>query len=602
MTQDDIVKTIITSDGVSRDAGRTNLLQYLVRIQHRLSYIPGSAITQLAALLQLPESEIRGVIGFYSFLHEQARGDYDILLSDSITDHMLGSRKLLQKLCSTLGVKAGVPRADGRVTVDTTSCTGICDQGPALLVNGEVISQLNDNRIEQLCQLIEAGTEVSQWPAEFFQIKDHIRRRDLLLADETTAASPDGSALRALLESGGNALLEVIEKSGLRGRGGAGYSAAIKWRLCQQTEADSRYVVCNADEGEPGTFKDRVLLNSYADSVFEGMTLCAGVIGAQRGYLYLRGEYRYLLEPLETILQQRRENGLLGQGILGKQGFDFDIDIHLGAGAYICGEESSLIESLEGRRGIPRRRPPFPVTHGYLDKPTVVNNLETFMAAAKIAVLGADWFRRAGTAESTGTKLLSISGDCERPGIYEYPFGVTIKQVLEDCGASNTQAVQISGAAGTTLPVTDAGRRIAFEDVSTAGSFIVFNKDRQLLDMVQNFAHFFVHESCGFCTPCRVGGSLLKDLVDKLVNGHATHYDVTEMKQIGNLMKRTSHCGLGKTAANPVLDLLNRFPQLVEDRLTHSGYEPAFDLDAALQEARDITGRDDAGAHIGSDS
>jgi [NiFe] hydrogenase diaphorase moiety large subunit len=602
MTPDEIIQTIIASAGTSRATGQSHLLQYLVQIQRRLSYIPGQAIIQLATLLQLPESEIRGVIGFYTFLHENPRGDYDILLSDSITDHMLGSRTLLQQLCNTLGVATGVPRADGRVTVDTTSCTGICDQGPALLVNGQVVSRLSDSRIEHICRLIETSTGISQWPAEFFQVEDNIRRRDLLLSDDTATASPDGSALRALLEHGNVAMLGAIEQSGLRGRGGAGFRTAMKWRFCQQAEAGNRYVVCNADEGEPGTFKDRVLLNSYADSVFEGMTLCAGVIGARQGYLYLRGEYRYLLEPLERALQQRRENGLLGQRILGKDGFDFDIEIHLGAGAYICGEESSLIESLEGKRGIPRNRPPFPVTHGYLNQPTVINNVETFMAAARIAALGADWFCRAGTAKSTGTKLLSISGDCERPGIYEYPFGVTIKQVLEDCGAVNTQAVQIAGAAGTTLPLADAGRCIAFEDVSTGGSFMVFNNDRKLLDMVQNFAHFFVHESCGFCTPCRVGGSLLKDLVDKLVNGHATHYDVAEMKQIGTLMQQASHCGLGSTAPNPVLDLLNRFPQLVEDRLAHSGYEPAFDLDAALQEARDITGRDDTGAHIGSAS
>ena len=601
MKHDEIIKTIIASAGTAHAAERLHLLQYLCQIQQRLSFIPGEAITQLAGLVQMPESEIHGVIEFYSFLHTQPRGDYDILLSDSITDHMLGSRELLQRLCTRLGVEAGVPRADGRVTVDTTSCTGLCDQGPAMLVNGQAVSRLSDSRIDQICTLIDAGTEVSQWPAGFFEIEDNIQRRDLLLADETTAASPDGSALRALLASSGDALLDSIEKSGLRGRGGAGYSAGLKWRLCKQAEADSRYVVCNADEGEPGTFKDRVLLNSYADSVFEGMTLCAGIIGAQQGYLYLRGEYRYLLEPLQAVLQRRRENGLLGQGILGKDGFDFDIDIHLGAGAYICGEESSLIESLEGKRGVPRRRPPFPVTHGYLNKPTVVNNLETFMAAAKIAALGVDWFCSAGTPESTGTKLLSISGDCERPGIYEYPFGVTIRQILDDCGATDTQAVQVAGAAGTTLPIADAGRCIAFEDVATAGSFMVFNNDRDLFDMVHNFAHFFAHESCGFCTPCRVGGSLLKDLVVKLVNGHATQYDVTEMKQIGALMKRTSYCGLGKTAPNPVLDLLNRFPQLVEDRLAHSGYEPAFDLDAALQEARDITGRDDAGAHIGSE-
>jgi [NiFe] hydrogenase diaphorase moiety large subunit len=602
MTDDEIIKAIIASAGAARDAERPHLLQYLCQIQQRFSYIPGSAITQLATLLQMPESEIRGVISFYSFLHERPRGDYDILLSDNITDHMLGSRILLQQLCNRLGVEPGVPRADGRVTVDTTSCTGICDQGPAMLVNGRVISRLSDRRIDHICALIETTTDVTQWPAEFFRVEDNIRRRDLLLSDETAAASPDGSALRALLGTGGDAILDVIEKSGLRGRGGAGFRTGMKWRFCKQAMADSHYVVCNADEGEPGTFKDRVLLNSYADSVFEGMTLCAGVIGARRGYLYLRGEYRYLLEPLEAVLQQRRENGLLGQRILGKEGFDFDIDIHLGAGAYICGEESSLIESLEGKRGIPRIRPPFPVTHGYLHQPTVVNNVETFMAAAKIAVLGADWFCSAGTPESTGTKLLSICGDCERPGIYEYPFGVTIKQVLEDCGAANTQAVQIAGAAGTTLPVADAGRRIAFEDVATGGSFMVFNTHRDLLDMVQNFAQFFVHESCGFCTPCRVGGSLLRDLVEKLANGHATHYDVDEMQQIGALMKRASHCGLGTTAPNPVLDLLSRFPQLVESRLANSGYEPAFDLDAALQEARDISGRDDAGAHIRAES
>jgi [NiFe] hydrogenase diaphorase moiety large subunit len=598
MTHDEVIESIIASVGTSPEAERPRLLQYLCEIQQQFSHIPGAAITRLAALLQMPESEIYGVISFYSFLHAQARGKYDILLSDSITDHMLGSRILLQLLCNRLGVEPGIPRADGRVSVDTTSCTGICDQGPAMLVNGRVVSQLSDRRIEHICALIETATDVSRWPAEFFRVEDNIRRRDLLLSDETAAITPDGSALRALLETDRDTVLEVIEKSGLRGRGGAGFRTGMKWRFCMQAQAGHHYVVCNADEGEPGTFKDRVLLNSYADSVFEGMTLCAGIIGAQRGYLYLRGEYRYLLEPLQAVLQQRRDNGLLGQRILGRDGFDFDIEIHLGAGAYICGEESSLIESLEGKRGIPRIRPPFPVTHGYLNQPTVVNNVETFMAAAKIAALGADWFCQAGTPESTGTKLLSVCGDCERPGIYEYPFGVSIKQVLEDCGAVDTQAVQIAGAAGTTLPVSDSGRRLAFEDVATGGSFMVFNRNRNPLDMVQNFAHFFVHESCGFCTPCRVGGSLLKDLVDKLVNGHATQYDVAEMENISMLMKNASHCGLGTTAPNPVLDLLKRFPQVVEKRLVHSGYEPAFDLDAALQEARDISGRDDAGAHI----
>jgi len=592
------IEEFISSITASANNQPGHLLQYLYEIQYQYSHIPQQAIQLLAEKLSLTESHIHGVIGFYSFLHGSSRGAYDILFSDSITDHMLGSRQLLDQLCKTLGVAPAIPREDGRVTVDTTSCTGICDQGPAMLVNGWTITRLDQNRIETIAKLIESGTAVEQWPQEFFQVEDNIHRRDILLSDD----SNKGDALRALIEQGDDAVLEEIESSGLRGRGGAGFKTGMKWRFCKQAEADQHYVVCNADEGEPGTFKDRVLLNAYADTVFEGMTVCAGLIGASKGYLYLRGEYRYLRAALEQKLQQLRETGLLGNNILGKDGFDFDIEIHMGAGAYICGEESSLIESLEGKRGIPRKRPPFPVTHGYQNKPTVVNNVETFMSAALIAIHGADWFRSIGTEESCGTKLLSISGDCEKPGIYEYPFGVSIQDILKDCGAKDTQAVQLAGAAGFTIPAAEFEHCVAFEDVSTGGSFMVFNHDRDLLDMVKNFAHFFVHESCGFCTPCRVGSALMKDLVDKVHSGHAGQYDLDEIRKIGLLMRSASHCGLGTTAPNPMLDTLNKFPQIYEKRLKHSGYEPAFDLDAALQDARDITGRDDAGAHIGTES
>jgi [NiFe] hydrogenase diaphorase moiety large subunit len=592
------IEEFISSITASANNQPGHLLQYLYEIQYQYSHVPQQAIQLLAEKLSLTEAHVHGVIGFYSFLHDSARGSYDVLLSDSITDHMLGSRELLDSLCTKLGVIPGTPREDGRVSVDTTSCTGMCDQGPALLVNGWAITRLDENRINTIAELIEAGTAVEQWPQAFFHVEDTIQRRDILLSDD----SNKGEALRVLIEQGDDALLEQIESSGLRGRGGAGFKTGMKWRFCKHAEADQHYVVCNADEGEPGTFKDRVLLNAYADKVFEGMTLCAGIIGASKGYLYLRGEYRYLRAPLEQKLQQLRETGLLGNSILGKDGFDFDIEIHMGAGAYICGEESSLIESLEGKRGIPRKRPPFPVTHGYHNKPTVVNNVETFMSAALIAIHGADWFRSVGTEESCGTKLLSISGDCEKPGIYEYPFGISIQDILKDCGATDIQAVQLAGAAGFTIPAAEFERCVAFEDVSTGGSFMVFNQDRDLLDMVKNFAHFFVHESCGFCTPCRVGSSLMKDLVDKVHSGHAGRYDLDEIRKIGQLMRSTSHCGLGTTAPNPMLDTLNKFPQIYEKHLKHSGYEPAFDLDAALQDARDITGRDDAGAHIGTES
>ena len=592
------IDTFIDEVTAASDNRPDHLLQYLYEIQYQYSFISDEAIIRLADKLSMTESQIRGVVGFYSFLHTTPRGRYDILVSDSITDHMLGSRELLSSLCKKLAVGLGQPRADGRVTVDTTSCTGMCEQGPAMLVNGWTITRLDQRRIDSIVDLIEAETAIEQWPKEFFEVEDNIQRRDILLSDD----SANGNALRALIEQGSEQMLEQIEASGLRGRGGAGFKTGMKWRFCKQAEADQRYVVCNADEGEPGTFKDRILLNTYANKVFEGMTLCAGVIGATKGYVYLRGEYRYMRSALEEVLKKRREAGLLGKKILDKPGFDFDIEIHMGAGAYICGEESSLIESLEGRRGIPRKRPPFPVTHGYMNKPTVVNNVETFMAAALIAIHGADWFHSVGTEQSSGTKLLSISGDCDRPGIYEYPFGVSIQHILQDCGAGDAQAVQIAGAAGFTLPAREFERCVAFEDVSTGGSFMVFNQQRDLLDMVQNFAHFFVHESCGFCTPCRVGSALMKDLIDKVCAGHAGQYDLDEIHNIGKLMRGSSHCGLGTTAPNSMLDTLSKFPEIYQQRLRHTAYEPAFDLDAALQDARDITGRDDAGAHIGSES
>jgi [NiFe] hydrogenase diaphorase moiety large subunit len=570
------------------------LLQHLHAIQNQYSHIPKAAIELLSERLHVSQLHIYTVIDFYAFLHRNPRGYFDIRISDNITDRMLGNQGLLKDLCKKLGVTPGVPRADGRVSCDLTSCTGMCDQGPAVLVNGMAIPNLIEKRVHQIIGRIEAGIPVKKWPKQWFVAEDNIQRPDKLLAGDFI----NGSTISALAANGADAMLDKIDQSGLRGRGGAGFSTATKWRICRDAPAKDRYVVCNADEGEPGTFKDRVLLNSFADCLFEGMTLCAGIIGSKRGFVYLRGEYLYLREALEKTLQDRRDAGLLGNNILGHPGLDFDIEIHMGAGAYICGEESALIESLEGKRGIPRNRPPYPVTQGYKNQPTVVNNVETLVAAAKIGAFGAQWFNTTGTEKSHGTKLLSVSGDCERPGIYEYPFGVTIRQILIDCGANDTQAVQVSGPAGATIPPQEFYRKIAFEDIACGGSFMIFNQRRDLLKMVLNFARFFRHESCGFCTPCRIGSTLINDLVEKVLVGHATSYDLDEIRGVGALMQKAAHCGLGATAPNSVLDTLDKFPGIYSKRLHNTSHTPAFDLDAALEVSRRLTGRDDEEAHI----
>jgi len=571
----------------------THLLAILRAVQARYQHIPETAIEQLADLLSIPRTQILAVVEFYSFLHLQPRGQYDILISDSITDHMLGKHAIMAYLSERLQVAVGAVRADGVVSLDNTSCTGLCDQGPAGLVNGLPLTQLDNSKIDQIADLVNAQTPLADWPSELFAVSDNIQQTGLLL-DNPIAK---GEALQATFARGTQATLAEIDQSGLRGRGGAGFKTAMKWRFCSEEAEPVRFVVCNADEGEPGTFKDRVLLNSYADQVFEGMTVAAAIIGAKQGFIYLRGEYLFLFEPLQAILQQRRDAGLLGNNILG-QGLDFDIEICLGAGAYICGEESALIESLEGKMGIPRNRPPYPVTQGYLGKPTVVNNVETFLAAAAIAVHGGDWFGSIGTDKSKGTKILSISGDCARPGIYEVPFGSTVQSVLNACGADDVLGVQIGGPSGTFIANDELQRKLAFEDLATGGSFIIFNASRNILEIVNNFTHFFAHESCGFCTPCRVGTSLLKKQLDKIIEGHGSAGDLVALEELCQLVKNYSHCGLGQTAANPILSTLERYPELYQAQLKNISYEPGFDLDAALETARRMANRNDAGAHL----
>ena len=598
-------------------SSRTELLQMLREVQEPDGWVRPEAISAIARAVDLPRARVEGVAGFYSFVHLAPGGRYRLRFSDNITDRMAGNLPLLDHLCHLLWVERGKTSEDGLVSIDTTSCTGMCDQAPALLVNGWAIPDLDRRRIETIAELVRARQAVEDWPRELFAVADNIRRKDILLDAAVQPGEPIRAALargagstdtRAASErswreglpaaAGGHAMLEEIRRSNLRGRGGAGFGTALKWEACAASEAP-RYVVCNADEGEPGTFKDRVLLASYADLLFDGMTVAAFAVGASQGFVYLRGEYRHLLAPLEAVLARRRRDGLLGHGICGQAGFDFDIAVHLGAGAYVCGEETALLESLEGKRGIPRNRPPYPVARGYLKHPTIVNNVETLCAAALIAVRGGDWYASIGTPRSTGSKLLSISGDCGRPGVYEYPFGVTVAEVLADCGAEFTQAVQVSGPSGTCIDAGEFERRIAFEDLPTAGAMMMFDESRDMFEVARNFVHFFAHESCGFCTPCRVGTTLLRRLMDKLAAGNGSQHDLTQIVDLNHVLHAASHCGLGHTACNPVLDTLKRFRPAYERRLVSLDFAPSFDLDGALARAREMTGRDDAGAHIG---
>ena len=367
-----------------------------------------------------------------------------------------------------------------------------------------------------------------------------------------------GSSVRKALEMDRDDILFEIKDSGLKGRGGAGFPVSTKWMLTAAANAEQKFIVCNADEGEPGTFKDRVLLLEYPWLVFEGMIIAGYTVGAKEGIVYLRAEYSYLQVFLEDYLDELRKENLLGKNICGKD-FEFDIKIILGAGAYVCGEETALIESLEGHRGEPRNRPPFPVNTGYLGSPTSVNNVETLASVPHIIMKGSDWYKKFGTGKSTGSKLLSVSGDCKYPGVYEVSWGTTLNEILEFTGAENTKAMQIGGASGVCLPASEFHRTLAYEDIATGGSVMIFNKDRDMLEVLKNFMEFFVEESCGQCTPCRIGNVKLLEGVEMIAKNEYTPEYIDKLIDLGKTMQIASKCGLGQTSPNPFISILENF-------------------------------------------
>ncbi len=377
-----------------------------------------------------------------------------------------------------------------------------------------------------------------------------------------------GDAVRKAVSISREDILLELKESKLKGRGGAGFPTATKWMLTAAAKSDEKYVICNADEGEPGTFKDRVLLLEYPELVFDGMVLGGYVIGAKKGWVYLRGEYEYMLKSLEDYLQGMRKDNLLGKNICGKEGFDFDIEIKLGAGAYVCGEETALIESLEGQRGEARNRPPFPVNTGYLKKPTTVNNVETFASVVHIVMKGGEWYKGHGTDKSTGSKLLSVSGDCNKPGVYELPWGTTINELLEIVDAKNTKAVQVGGASGVCLPKSQFDRTLAYEDVATGGSVMIFNESRNMLNVLKNFMEFFVEESCGQCTPCRIGNTKLLEGIEMIERNEYTFAYINQLKELGKTMQVASKCGLGQSSPNSFISILENF----KDEILNNGH------------------------------
>jgi len=544
--------------------GRSGLLPALHAAQKVYGWLPEEVAAEVARTLHIPLADVHGVIEFYSLFYNEPVGKRVIRVCTDQACSLKNGKEILSHLCLHHGIQPGETTAGQAVTVESSPCLGLCELAPSALV---------DDQAETSIDLEKNTYELGRPPSHVY---GSLR---LLTANcgrgTTTSLAEYGkySAFEKALTMKPLDIVAELKASGLVGRGGAAFPTGIKGEGAATAVADQKYVICNADESEPGTFKDRILLLDDPHRTIEGMLIAAYAIGASKGYIYLRGEYPYILPVLENALREARDVNLLGKNVLGSQ-FSFDIELRLGAGAYICGEETALFESIEGKRGFPRVKPPFPTTHGVFGKPTVINNVETICNVPLILSIGSAEYRKIGTEKSPGPKLFCVSGDVTQPGLYEVPFGVTLRELLEMAGGvdrnKNLQAVLFGGAAGAFATVQHLDVKLTFEDLRAAGLplgsgvVMVFDETRDMRQSLKELGHFFAHESCGKCYPCQMGTQRQKEILDRVASGYAQPGDIVRLQDVGWTMTDASLCGLGQTAASAVLSAIKLWPELFD--------------------------------------
>lgn len=589
---------------------RTKLLNVLWDIQRKRRHISHDDMTKIAQEFKMSRMELEGIITFYHFFHRQNVGKFTIYLNNSIISKHKDFDAVKKAFEDEIGVKTGHVSKDGLFGLYETSCIGLSDQETAALINFNAFTELNPKKVKTIISKLRKGEPVDSicdFPKDNIQAKPK--------KEKTIFFKPfkAGKALKALKNYKPEEVINLVKDSKLSGRGGAFFPTGMKWEYCRNNKSDQKYIICNADEGEPGTFKDRVLLNSYPGLLIEGMAIAGYAVGATKGTIYLRAEYFYLKDKIEETIENFKKQGLLGKNIVGIDGFDFDVDIHMGAGAYVCGEETALIASMEGKRGEPTTKEYFPVEKGFLGKPTVVNNVETLCAVPRILEMGLKKYLSIGTKATPGTKLISVSGDCRKPGVYEIEWGMKLKDFLKLINADDPHFILFNGFAGECLSEVDYDREISGENLlaehiqfefkdpieysrkmsgvglRSGGAFMVFNKKRNLIKILKNISDFFVAESCGICVPCRTGNFLLNKKLHKIQLRHADKGDVDEILDWSQIIKQSSRCGLGKTASNCLLTAMLKFPKEFDECLqAESDFNPAFDLEKAVDNYDDI--------------
>src|SRR5580658_1592167 len=567
---------------------RSALIPMLMYAQDEYGSVSDEMIAEIARRLDLNNVQVEETLAYYSMLHRKPMGKFHVQVCTNVACMLRGGNEILERAKKRLEIGHKEVSEDGVFSLEEVECIGACTGAPAMQVNYDFYENLTALKFDRIIKELDggkvpppepvtAGALHAREPGETplisrrWGIKDS-RKIDVYLQHDGYKALE-----RALKEMTPESIIDEVKKSSLRGRGGAGFPTGMKWSFVPKDSPKPKYLICNADESEPGTCKDRPLLEMDPHQLIEGMVIAGKAVGSNQGYVYVRGEYRDVLDILDGAVAEAYARGYLGKNILGT-GFDFDLVIHTGAGAYECGEESALMESLEGKRGYPRIRPPFPAVAGLYGCPTVINNTETLSAVPAILLRGGEWYAGLGSPKNGGTRLFCISGHVNKPGIYELPMGFNLKRMIEEVaggirGGKKLKAVIPGGSSCPFLSADEVDVAMDFDSVAKAGSMlgsggvVILDEETCMVDMARRIMHFYAHESCGWCIPCREGTAWMRKMLDRFHEGGGRAEDIPLIEELSQNLLGRSFCPLGDAAAMPTISIVKKWRNEFEDHL-----------------------------------
>jgi NADH-quinone oxidoreductase subunit F len=582
---------------------RSALIPMMLYAQDHFGFLGNELLDEIARRLSLNIIQVKETLEYYSMLRRKPAGRYHVQVCTNISCMLRGGNELYQHVQKRLGLGNKEVSQSGTFSLEEVECIGACTGAPAIQVNYDFYEELTPDKVDVIFEEIQDGRKPKPVPVISGGI--HERHPAEVPVISRRFGIPNSKKIDVYMQNDGYQALEKalkqmtpeliteeVKKSNLRGRGGAGFPTGMKWSFVPKDTSKPKYVLANCDESEPGTSKDRPLLEMDPHQLIEGMVIAGRAVGAKSGYAYVRGEYRYVIDILDAAIAEAYAKGYLGKNILGS-GFDFDLATHTGAGAYECGEESALMESLEGKRGYPRIRPPFPAVVGLYGCPTVINNAETLSSVPAIILKGGEWYAGLGTPKNGGTRLYSISGHINKPGIYELPLGFNLKRMIEDVagGVKDGRKLKAVIPGGSSCPLMSADEidvALDFDSVAKVGSMlgsggtVVIDEDTCMVDVARRIMHFYAHESCGWCIPCREGTTWLRKMLDRFHEGGGRPEDIPLIDELSKNMLGRTFCPLGDAAAMPTISIVKKWRNEFEDHLRGKcPYKPAEMVAAA---------------------